>query len=53
MGTIYVKIEVYVEYWENNALIKSGYELYSNVFGGYNHSRVDGEDYYKIASYGE
>ena len=54
MGTIYAKIEIYVEYWENNTLIKSGYELYSNeVFGGYNHSRVDGEDYYKIASYGK
>ncbi len=52
-GNIYVKIEVYVKHYSSNGTLqKEGYELYSeDVFGGYLHNRVDGEDFYTIASY--
>ncbi len=54
-GNIYVKIEVYVRYYNaNGTLLKEGYEVYSEeVFGGYEHERIDGEDFYTIASYSE
>lgn len=52
VGHIYVKIELYVDYYENDVKVKSGYEIYSeDIFGGYNHERVNGEDYYNLASY--
>ena len=53
-GSIDVKIEAYVEYYENGVLNvnKSGYEIYSyEVFGGYKHTRVDGEDLYNLFKY--